>query len=275
MQTVARDAILQFLTGLVFFVLFQGCSADQGKKHFVLAEQLWTDHKYGAAILEFEKVYQREPRSKLGQNALYRAAMTQSLFLKQYPEALEKLRTFAQISTDDQLTWKAQLEIGEILYSNLESYDQVLIHYPLMMTSRPNAPEVPEILYRMAKSEFFLFRFEHALQRFQNLIQRFPDSSWAEKAQFERGVTLYTRGETQKHSSDFTQAVQEYQNFMIKHPQSGLIPQAKFGIASCYEELDRQTEALTLYSSLEKTYPAPGVIQMKIARLKKRIHQIN
>ena len=275
MQTLRRSSILQCFGVLSCIFILQGCSANQAKKHFVLAEQLWTDHKYAAAILEFEKVYQREPRTKLGQTALYRAAMTQALFLKQYPEALEKLKMFVQLSTDLPLVWKVQLEMGEIFYSNIESYDQALSHYQEMVLKQPLAPEVPELLFRMAKSEFFLFRFDQALQRFQNLIHRYPHSLWAEKALLEVGITYFTRGENQRKSSDFNLAIQAYQSFIQQFPKSELAAQARFGIASCYEELDRQSEALALYLSLEKNYPSPGVIQIKIARLKKRIHQIN
>ena len=264
-----------FLGVLGFVLILQGCSAHQGKKHFVLGEQLWTDQKYGAAILEFEKVYQREPRSKLGQAALYRAAMTQALFLKQYSEALQKLKTFVQFSSDLNLVWQAQLEIGEILYHKIELYDQAITHYESLILARPDAQETPELLFRVAKSEFFLFRFDQALEKFQKLRKLYPQSIWAEKAAYEIGRTYYTRGESQKHSSDFQQAIQTFQNFLEVYPKSSLLPDAQFGIASCFEELDRHTDALSLYTSLQKTYPSPRVIQIKIARLKKRIHQIN
>src|SRR4051794_36759945 len=100
--------------------LFAGCSLDSAKHHYLLAEKLWTDKNYAAAKVEFEKVIVKDRKGKLGVQALYRAAMTEALFLEQYEEATKKLRLFIQRSSDPQLVWEAKLQIGEILFSKLE-----------------------------------------------------------------------------------------------------------------------------------------------------------
>src|SRR5690348_6560405 len=72
------------------------CTSNSARKQYLLAEKLWTDAKYAAAINEFDKVAAKDPRGKLGLQALYRSASTQMLFLSQFDEAARKFRRYAE-----------------------------------------------------------------------------------------------------------------------------------------------------------------------------------
>lgn len=263
---------------IALLLLSVNCSVDSARNHYVLAEKLWTDKKYSAAISEFEKVTSKDPKGKLGLQALYRAATTQSLFLKQYVEAIQKFKTFVQQSSDSPSVWDAQLQIGDILFSKIDRYNEAVSHYERLLQIRPQAPEVPEFLFRIAKSHFYLFHFEDSIRNYQQMIKRFPHSSWAEQASYEIGSTYFTQGARQpegKSSVTYQRAIDAYEKFIRDYPESSWVVQARFGIASCMEELDRVDEALHLFSALEKTYPSPNVIQIKKIRIKERIAQKN
>ena len=253
-----------------------GCAVDSAKNHYILAEKLWGDRNYSAAVAEFEKVINKDPRGVLGQQALYRAAMTQSLFLNQYSDAVLKLRRFSQNNSDAVATHSAQVQIGELLYSHLEQYDQAISHYRSLLKSDPLFPESPSFLYRVGKSHFFLFQFNDALQAYAEVIAKFPTSLWAEKSYFELGMTYFTRGESQLEGSsrgglDFQRAIEAFQKLIRLFPKSGLVPEARFGIASCKEELDQLDVAYRMYAELKTSFPSPQVIEIKLNRIRERL----
>jgi len=255
-----------------------GCSVDSARNHYVLAEKLWTDRKYTAAVSEFEKVISKDPRGKLGLQAMYRAAMTQFLFLSRYSDAIRNFRNYAQGSTDPQSVWDAQLQIGEILFSKTEQYDQAILHYQSLLKEKPSAAEAPEFLFRVGKSQFFLLQFNDAVSTYEELIKKYPTSIWAERGSFEIGATYFTRGEQQPDGKSkgldnevYQVAMRAYENFERKYPKSELLPQARFGIAACLEELDQLDDAYSAYAALKKKYPSPNVIEVKLIRIRERM----
>lgn len=257
-------------------ILSLGCSVDSARHHYFLAERLWGDKSYAAAVAEFERVIAKDPSGTLGQQALYRAGMTQALFLGQYVEAIQKFKGLIQLSHDEPLVWSAQNQIGDILFSQLGNYDQAISHYQNLIKTYPNSSEVPAFMFRVAKSQFFLFQFAEAIQQYQEIITRFPQSNWAEKASLEIGTTYFTRGQRQGKSrdsepSDFKRAMDAFQKVVQKDPKSEYSAEARFGIASCLEELDQLGEAQAIYAELKSIYPAPQVIEIKLRRIKERL----
>ena len=113
--------ILWPLLAMVFSLGIAACSVDSAKSRFILAEKLWSDGNYAAAIGEFERVAQRDPGGSLGREAIFRAAMTQSIYLNQNNEAIRKFRAFTEAVGDTDQAWAAQKEIGEILFTRTES----------------------------------------------------------------------------------------------------------------------------------------------------------
>lgn len=265
-------------------VAMTACTSNSAKKQYLLAEKLWTDGKYASAVAEFDKVTAKDSKGKLGLQALYRSATTLMLFQSQYEDAARKFKTYAEATgVDPEMAWDAQKQIGEILYSKTEQYDRAVQHYQMLLKLKPNSPETPEFMFRLAKSDFFLWHFDEAVAVYRGMMSRFQGTPWAEKAAYEVGVTYYTRGEQrtgggsrehEKGSNDaYQEAIDAYQRFIRLYPQSPLVSQARFGIASCYEELDQLDTAYHAYESLKSTYPSPNVIAIKLARIRERQEQ--
>ncbi|MCM2278011.1 MAG: tetratricopeptide repeat protein [Oligoflexia bacterium] len=207
--------------------------------------------------------------------ALYRAAVTEAYFLSRYGEAIRKLRQFAEATKDAAQSWEAQKLVGDLLFSKTEQYDQAVLLYRMMLKLKPEASEAPEFLFRVGKSHFFLWQFTEAVQVYADLIRRYPASEWAEKASYEIGVTYFTRGE--QRPGEGGRGVEAYQDsmdafeaFVKRYPESKLVPLAKFGIASCLEEMDQLDAAYHSYEALASTYPSPNVIQIKLIRIRER-----
>lgn len=262
----------------VLFLLVCGCGVNNTKKTYVLAEKLWTDGRYAASVAEFDKVTARDPRGKLGLQALYRSATTQAYFLSQYSEAIRKFRSFVEASSDPELNWEAQKQIGEIYYTKLEQYDQTILHYRKLLQLKPTAAEAPEFLFRIGKSHFHLWQFDEAVQVLEDLAQKTPSSLWAERALYEVGNSYLAEGGMQASSRPLDgealhKAIRAYERFLKLFPKSEWVPHAKFGIASCFEEMDQLDSAYQAYEVLKTTYPSPRVIQIKLNRIRERQHQ--
>lgn len=272
------------MSSLLCLALGSACSIDSAKNHYVLGEKLWSDRNYSAAVSEFEKVITKDPRGKLGMQATYRAAMTQYLFLGEYSNAIRKFRNYADISTDPASVWDSQLQIGEILFSSTDQYDQAVVHYRSLLKQKPESAQAAEFSFRIGKSQFFLFQFGEAIETFQELIQKYGHSAsfaiWAERAAFEIGVTYFTRGEHRPegkdlNTPDYQAAIQAYENFIKTYPKSTLVPEARFGVASCLEELNQLDDAYAAYAALKGHYPSPNVVEIKLNRIRQRITQRN
>ena len=266
---------LAWFLSLSLVLVLSGCTVNSAKNRYILAEKLWTNGNYAASVTEFERVVAKDPRGKLGLQALYRAAMTQSLYLSKHEDAVRKLRTFVEVSGDVNLNWEAQKQIGEILFSKTEQYENSIQHYRILVKQRPDAPELPEFLYRIGKSHFYLWQFDEAIAAFRDLIKRFPTSSQAEKGAYEIGLSHYTRGEHNPGgqgpaTESYQEAMDAYQRFIRNYPKSPLVSEAKFGIASCLEELDQLDAAYHQFEALLKTYHSPKVIRIKLTRIRER-----
>jgi TolA-binding protein len=255
--------------------LLSSCSVNSAQSHFILAEKLWSDGQYEAAVREFEKVTLKDPSGKLGKTALLRAASTQSVYLAQYDEAIRKFRTFVQAEGNTDEAWKARTEIGEMLYNRLQNYGQAEHHYLEMLQVRPKTPLAAELAFRVAKSQFFQRKFDNAIGSFQALIETYPNTPQSERAAYEIGVTYFTRGEQNPDSSvlgveTYKKAIASYEQFLKLYPNSHLVPMARFGIASCLEEMDQLDDAYARYLELQDSFPSPNVIQIKLIRIKER-----
>ena len=172
---------------------------------------------------------------------------------------------------------EAQRQIGELLYTKLERYEKAVEHYQGLLKKNPTGPDSAFFKYRIAKSDFFLWKFNDAIEAYQTLIREHPGSRYSEKARFEVGVTYFTQGEKgqEKGAQAFQQAIEAYQQFIKLFPKSELVPQARFGVASCFEEMGQLDAAYHAYEELQSSYPAPKVIQIKLARIRERRAQRN
>lgn len=275
-------------TGLFFLVFFTACSVNNAKKSYVLGEKLWGDGKYSVAVIEFEKAYNKDPRGRIGKQALLRAATTQAYFLSQYAEAIQKLKKYVEegnstppsgtsafIEEQQAQEWEVQKLMGDILYSKMEAYDQVIPHYRNLLPRNFSEEDRQEFLYRIGKSHFYLAQFQDAIKTFFEISKKHPKTEWGEKAAYQIGVTYFTRGEQNPGGHGpgmeaYQDAMDAFQKFIKKYPQSQLIPEAKFGIASCLEELDQLDAAREAYHEILDTYPSPKVIRIKLERIKER-----
>ena len=256
--------------------MIAGCSVNSTKNHYILAEKLWTDGNFAASVAEFERVTAKDPHGKLGLQALFRGGMTETLYLGHQTQAVQKLKSYADLSGDTPLAWEAQKQIGEIYFSKTDQYDKAIQQYRALLKAKPDAQEVPEFLFRIGKSHYFLWQFDDSAKAYQDILAKYSSSPWGEKAALELGTTYFTRQEEKKSGGrthavgGFEEAIQAYKSFIKAYPKSSLVAEARFGIASCLEEEDQLDAAYLEYEKLKPIYPSRNVIEIKLARIRER-----
>lgn len=282
MATMKRAGTLSF--GFLLAALSAACTVKSAREHYIVAERLWGDGNYKGAAQEFERAASKDPSGSLGMQALFRASMTQTLFLDQPVDAVKNLKKYLEIALANPAgaqTFPAKLLLGEIMFSKLNQYEQVIPHYQALLAEKPDAPEAAELLFRIGKSHLYLWQFEKAVDVFQDVLKRFPKSSQAERAAYEIGVAYFTGGE-QKFSAEgeagidaFQSAIRAFQTFLRQHPNSGLRDDAKLMMANCYEELDQLNDAYALLKEIEPIHTAKNLIRLRMRRIEQRLTRKN
>jgi len=259
-----------------FQFLLLACSTQSSRSHYILAEKLWSDRKYQASVQEFEKAYAKDPQSLLGKEALYKAGLTQCLFLSQYDEAIAKFKMYIAGHEPSEHTWNAKLQIGEILFLKTEQYGLAIAHYQSLLEEAPDHEDAPGFLFAIGKSAFYSFKFDLAIATYETLITRFGNSAFAKNAEFEIAATYYMQGEKRTASQGsadifYQKAKKKYEQFIKKYPESSLIPEAQFGVASCLEALGHLEDAIVIYRKIQNLYPSRHAIESKIKRISRRM----
>ena len=144
----------------------------------------------------------------------------------------------------------------------MRNYPESIDYYKKLLELHAKEDERAEFLFRIAKSYYHLWKFNDAVKTYQQIAQLFPETELAEKASFQIGMTYFTGGNESfdfESGNAYQKAIQSFESFIKKYPKSLYGIEAKFGIASCLEEMDHLDEALQKYEEIKEVYPSPKV----------------
>lgn len=264
---VLRNKLFTRFFGLSFatisLVLGIGCNAPAGKSHYILAERLFSDQKYSASVEEFKKIIDSDPRGSLAQQALFRIATIQHLYLEKYREAVETYKKFVVVSQNNKLVYQAEKTIGDIYFSKLEDYKLSAEQYNRLLEKYPESSERDFFLVRLAKSYYGALEFQKAIAMYRRIFQEYPKSPYAAEGLYQIGNTLYTKGK-------IDEAIEAFEEVSLFYPKSQQSIFAQFGIGNCLEEKNRTAEALEVYLKILDKHPAKKVVSAKIKRLQEK-----
>jgi TolA-binding protein len=222
---------------------------------------MFADKKYQAAIDEFLKIIENNPNGALSQQALFRIATIQYLYLSRYQEAIKSFRQFVVLSKSENQVFQAEKHIGEILFSKLEDFAGSTDQYKRILEKYPKSEETSFFVLRLAKSYYGTLNFDATIKVLKEFENKFPKTELMPEALYQLANTYYTKG-------DCEAAIDIFESVVFGFPKSQQAVFAQFGIGNCFEELDKPLEALQMYQGVLGRYPSPRVVQTKIARLK-------
>jgi len=265
---LAKKALRQVL---LFSALLVSCTNQSSiSARYLTAEKLWTDKKYEAAVVEFDRIVKENPGSAIALQSLWRASMTRSLFLKDYPEALKGLQIFIEQSAQPNLILEAQKEIGEILFSKTQQYQAAIDHYSKLIEGGKTPEEEGFFRYRIARSYVALGKIKRAIQIQEEIIRTAKDPELIQKTKMDLAQNWFTIGDVEKAA--YSNAIDYYKQISVetRGKNKRRFAEALFGMAVVLEEMDKPEEAIELYKMIEADYHVPNIVKIRIQKINDR-----
>lgn len=203
-------------------------------------------------------------------------------------EAVGRLRLLLKRYPGAQIAPEAQYRLGTI-YEELRDYHRAFRAYRDLILRYPQSERMDEALEREFRiGNLFLSGSKgkimglailpsgpRAVEIFKHIAEAAPYSQFGDKAQFHLGLAY-------KKMNRFEEAIQAFQGLLDRHPQSELVPQARFQIADTsylqsvvatrdQRVMDRASEELDRFLT---HYPSSSVSD-KAARLRQEIDEKN
>ncbi|WP_305807513.1 tetratricopeptide repeat protein, partial [Staphylococcus hominis] len=133
-----RERRLRSKSALIAALLLVACNARSPETKYRLAEQLVEDHKYDAAISEFQDIVDKAPSSPLGLEAQLKIAQIQHLYLGRSKEAIDSYQEFLKRSKDPNRNREVERTLGDLQFQNFENYDEAIASYSKLVKDKPN-----------------------------------------------------------------------------------------------------------------------------------------
>lgn len=256
--------ICSFLKLLLIFstVFSTSCTLDRTRDNLLLAEQMVKKGNYDAAIRIYQQTAEKMPFSEYGQKALFNVAVVQEIYLKQPREAEKSYRLLLKRTKNKTMKSKAYEKLANLYFSVFREYDKSIEVYKMLLKLGLNVEKAGEYSFQIGRSFYLASSFQDAIQVFEEIKKRFSESEYASKAELEIANSYASMGDCKSAESHY--------QVVIKDKSKYLQNMATFGLASCYEEMDRLDDAYRLFSSIEKTYPNPSVVSLKLRKIKRR-----
>ena len=255
----------------ILTILLCSCSSQSSiSARYLTAEKLWTEKKYEAAVIEFDRIVKESPGSALGVQSLWRASITRALFLNDYQEALRGLQSFIDQSAQKNLVLDAQKEIGEILFNKTQQYQLAIDHYEKLIQSKKFPSEEGFFLYRISRAAAALGKIKKAISTQELILSKFPNGELATKTKLDLAQNWFTLGDVDKQAySKSLELYKQVSNETRTRDRKKFI-EAQFGMAVVMEEMDHLDEAIDLYKSIEAEYEVPSVVKVRIQKINER-----
>ena len=238
------------------------CNANSSKNKYYLAEKLLEDKKYEAAISEFQEVIDKEPFTELGRSALLKMAQIQHLYLGRAKEAEVNYELFLKRNKDESIKSEIEKTLAKLSFEIFEDYQKAIVRYKQLLEKYPNDAMADQYSFNIARAYYLLSKFDEAKSSFEDVQKQFPNSIFSQKASLEMANVMAANG-------DCEEAIKQYDKVSLTKDEN-LISLAKFGKASCLEEIGDLDGAYEKLQEIKESYPAPVIVDLKMKKIKRR-----
>jgi tol-pal system protein YbgF len=137
---------------------------------------------------------------------------------------------------------------------------------PAPASQPPSASE--EAAYRAAFNYLKEGRYDHAIKAFRDFLGSYPQSGYADNAQYWLGEAHYV-------TRQYPKAIDEFQKVLDKYPGSAKLADAMLKIGYCHYELRDMEKATAILGSLQQRFPnttAARLAEKRLQRIKIETH---
>ncbi len=104
-------------------------------------------------------------------------------------------------------------------------------------------------------------RYADAAEEFQSFVEKYPDSEYADNAQYWLGESYYV-------TRNYDIALVAFQRLMDRFPDSPKVPDALLKVGYTYYELKQWDSALSALTQVQKNYPDTTLARLAESRLR-------
>ena len=138
---------------------------------------------------------------------------------------------------------------GGIIYYNSGNYETAILTFQQLINDYPNSSYADDAQYYIAYiNEKKFGYYSKALLEYYQLLINYPDSIWADDAQLGMGNCYYASGE-------YSNAIVEYQKVINDYPNSPFHAFAQYYIGHSYRNSRDFTQAVTEFNKIIDNYP--------------------
>ena len=250
---------------------------------------------YKSAVSEFKKVIKYYPLSKEAPSAQYYIGRIMEdtgnpyEAFKAYQKVID-LYTYTEL-VDDVI--ERQFNIGKLFFSGeklkllgpikVPAKDKAIEILKAVSENAPYGKYAEEAIFDTGLTYKSIADYESAIMVFKKLIDKYPSSKFIDQSRYE----LAECSKLLSLNPDYDQtptitARKEFEDFIVKHPDSGLTSQAKdivdklknkeaensYNIAKFYESRRMKDSAIVYYKEIIKNYPDTKWEKLSQERLK-------
>ncbi|MCJ7790715.1 MAG: tetratricopeptide repeat protein [Candidatus Atribacteria bacterium] len=138
---------------------------------------------------------------------------------------------------------------GGVIYYNMEDYNNAIITFQQLINDYPDSGYADDAQYYIGYiNEKKLGYYIQALLEYQKLIDNYPNSEFADDAQLGTGNCYYV-------TKDYSHAIEAYQKLIDDYSESSLLPLAQYSIAQSYRKLANYAQAILEFTKTIENYP--------------------
>ena len=138
---------------------------------------------------------------------------------------------------------------GGIIYYNSGNYETAILTFQQLINDYPDSSYADDAQYYIAYiNEKKFGYYSKALLKYYELLISYPDSIWADDAQLGMGNCYYANGE-------YSNAIVEYQKVIDEYPDSPFHAFAQYYIGHSYRNSYDFMQAVTEYNKVIENYP--------------------
>jgi TolA-binding protein len=138
---------------------------------------------------------------------------------------------------------------GGVIYYDMEYYDNAITTFQQLINDYPDSEYADDAQYYIGYiNEKKLGYYIQALLEYQKLIDNYPNSEFADDAQLGTGNCYYA-------TKDYSHAIEEYQKLIDDYSGSSLLPLAQYSIGQSYRKLANYAQAIIEFTKTIENYP--------------------
>jgi len=138
---------------------------------------------------------------------------------------------------------------GGIIYYDSSEYTNAITAFQQLINNFPDSSYADDAQYYIGYiNEKKLGYYIQALLEYQELINNYPDSPYTDDAQLGIGDCYYV-------TYDYPHAIEAYQKLIDDYPESSLLALAQYSIAQSYRKIANYTQAVIEFNKVIDNYP--------------------